>query len=60
MNKKGIVCIDEQGKKKFYDTIKEAAAAIDTRFDNWKVQLLICDAIVHRKKAFKCKWLKEK
>lgn len=60
MNKKRIVCIDEQGKKKFYDTIKEAAAAIDTRFDNWKVQLLICDAIVRRKKAFKYKWLKEK
>lgn len=60
MNKKRIVCIDEQGKRKFYDTIKEAAAAIDTRFDNWKVQLLICDAIVRRKKAFKCKWLKEK
>ena len=60
MNKKRIVCIDEQGKKKFYDTIKEAAAAIDTRFDNWKVQLLIYDAIVRRKKAFKCKWLKEK
>ena len=60
MNKKRIVCIDEQGKKKFYDTIKEAAVAIDTRFDNWKVQLLICDAIVRRKKAFKCKWLKEK
>lgn len=60
MNKKRIVCIDEQGKKKFYDTIKEAAAAIDTRFDNWKVQLLICDAIMRRKKAFKCKWLKEK
>ena len=65
MNKKRIVCIKEkeEGNQKiekiYYDDIKEAAAAIDTRMDNWKVQLLIYDAIVHRKRAFKCKWMKE-
>ena len=65
MNKKRIVCIKEkeEGNKKaekvYYNNIKEAAAAIDTRMDYWKVQLLICDAIVRRKRAFKCKWMKE-
>ena len=66
MNKKRIVCIKEkeEGSKKiekiYYDDIKQAAAAIDTKMDNWKVQLLICDAIVRRKRAFKCKWMKVK
>ena len=65
MNKKRIVCIKEkeEGSKKiekiYYDDIKQAAAAINTKMDNWKVQLLICDAIVRRKRAFKCKWMKE-
>ena len=67
MNKKRIVCIKEkekeEGNKKvekvYYNNIKEAAAAINTKMDNWKVQLLICDAIVHKKRAFKCKWIKE-
>ena len=65
MNKKRIVCIKEkeEGNKKvakiYYNNIKEAAAAINTKMDNWKVQLLIYDAIVRRKRAFKCKWMKE-
>ena len=65
MNKKRIVCIKEkeEGSKKikkiYYDDIKQAAAATDTKIDNWKVQLLIYDAIVRRKRAFKCKWMKE-
>ncbi len=65
MNKKRIVCIKEQeeGNQKiekiYYNDIKQAAAAIDTKIDSWKVQLLICDAIVHKKRAFKCKWMKE-
>ena len=29
----------------YYNTIKEAAASIDTKMDNWKVQMLIVDAI---------------
>ncbi len=64
MNKKRIVCIKEkekeEGSKKiekiYYDDIKQAAAAINTKMDNWKVQLLICDAIVRRKRAFKAFW----
>jgi len=64
MNKKRIVCIkEEEGNQKiekiYYDDIKQAAAAIDTKIDSWKIQLLICDAIIRRKRAFKCKWMKE-
>ncbi|MGN1312214.1 MAG: hypothetical protein ACI4U4_04325 [Bacilli bacterium] len=42
----------------FYSTIKEAANSIETNLDNWKVQILIADAINTGKKAFKCKWKK--
>lgn len=65
MNKKRIVCIKEkeEGNKKiekiYYDDIKQAADAINTKMDSWKVQLLICNAIVRRKRVFKCKWMKE-
>lgn len=41
-----------------YNSIKEAAESIDTKMDNWKVQMLIIDAINNRKRAFKCKWQK--
>ena len=66
MNKKRIICIKEkeEGSKKiekiYYDDIKQAAAAINTKMDNWKVQLLICDAIVRRKRAFKAFWKVDK
>ena len=39
-----------------YPSIKEEAASIDTKMEDWKVQMLICDAINHKKRAFKCKW----
>ena len=39
-----------------YPSIKEAAASVDTKMEDWKVQMLICDAINHKKRAFKCKW----
>ena len=40
----------------YYNSIKEAAESIDTKMDSWKVQMLICDAINHKKRAFKSKW----
>ena len=40
----------------YYNSIKEAAESIDTKMEDWKVQMLICDAINHKKRAFKCKW----
>ena len=39
-----------------YPSIKEAAASIYTKMEDWKVQMLIYDAINHKKRAFKCKW----
>ena len=41
-----------------YPSIKEAAASIDTKMQDWKVQMLICNAINHKKRAFKSKWQK--
>ena len=41
-----------------YPSIKEAAASIDTKMEDWKVQMLICNAINHKKRALKSKWQK--
>ena len=41
-----------------YPSIKEAAASIDTKMEDWKVQMLIIDAINNKKRAFKYKWQK--
>lgn len=41
-----------------FNTIKEAAASVTTKMDNWKVQLLIADAINTGKRAFGCNWKK--
>lgn len=41
-----------------YNTIKEASQTILTKMDNWKVQLLIADAINTGKRAFGCNWKK--
>ena len=41
-----------------YTSIREASLSIDTKMDNWKVQMLIADAINNNKKAFKMKWQK--
>ena len=45
---------------KYFNSIKEAAESVDTKMDDWKVQLLIADAISNKKRAFKCKWRKVK
>lgn len=55
-SKMQIRCDKENNKIEIYRDIKEAAAAVDTNMENWKVQLLIIDAINKGKKAFKCKW----
>lgn len=41
-----------------YNSIKEASNSIDTKLDNWKVQLLITNAISTRKRAFGYNWKK--
>lgn len=50
--------INEKNKVDIYDTVVDAAKSVDTRMDLWKVQLLIMDAIIHKKRAFKYKWEK--
>ena len=57
MNK--VKKIDNENKEtKVFNTIKEASASVNTKMDNWKVQMLIANAINTRKNAFKCKWKK--
>jgi hypothetical protein len=53
-NKK-IKRIDENAVT-YYSTINQAAADVDTNMENWKVQMLIVDAINKNKKAFKARW----
>ena len=42
----------------FYNSIKDASLSIDTKMDNWKVQMLIANAINTGKRAFGCNWKK--
>lgn len=39
-----------------FNDIKSAAESVDTNMEQWKVQMLIADAIGKKKRAFKCKW----
>ena len=43
---------------KYFNSIKEAAESIDTKMDDWKVQMLINSAISTGKRAFKYNWYK--
>lgn len=57
MNK--IKKIDNENKEtKVFNTIKEASASVNTKMDDWKVQMFIANAIRTGKKAFKCNWKK--
>lgn len=56
MTMKKIKRTDENKKEIIYNTIKEASASIDTNMDDWKVQMLIVNAINTRGRAFKCRW----
>lgn len=42
----------------YFNSIKEAAESVDTKMDNWKVQMLINSAISTGKRAFKYNWYK--
>ena len=41
---------------KIYRSIKEAAKEIETTLDLWKVELIIAQAILTKRYAFKNKW----
>lgn len=54
---KKIKRTDENKQEVIYNTIKEASASIDTNMDDWKVQMLIVNAINTKGRAFKCRWV---
>lgn len=57
MNK--IKKIDNENKEtKVFNTIREASASVNTKMDDWKVQMLIVNAANTGKRAFKCNWKK--
>lgn len=57
MNK--IEKFDNENKEtKTFNTIREASASVSTKMDDWKVQMLIANAVNTGKNAFKCKWKK--
>lgn len=58
MSKEKIKKINEQGAVEFFNDIKSASKSIESGLDDWKVQMLITDAINTGKRAFKCKWKK--
>lgn len=58
MNK--IKRIDENKKIEIFNNIVDAAKSVDTKMELWKVQMLIVDAINHKKRAFKYNWQKVK
>ena len=54
---KKIKRTDENKQEVIYNTVKEASASIDTNMDDWKVQMLIVNAINTKGRAFKCRWV---
>ena len=48
---------DKKGIAQF-NSIKEASASIDTKMDDWKVQMLIVNSIITGKRAFGFYWKK--
>ena len=44
----------------FFNTMDEASKSIQSKMENWKIQLFIAYAIINGGNAFKCKWEKVK
>lgn len=51
---------DEEKNTQLFYSLQEAATSVDSKLENWKVQLYIADAINNNKRAFKFKWEKVK
>lgn len=63
MNKKKIQKVLKDKKAKSmsiytFNNLKEAADSVETKMDNWKVQLLIAEAMNSGKRAFGFNWRK--
>lgn len=56
----GKIKIKRIGKEdiEVFNTIKEASNSIDSNMDNWKIQMLIADAMNTGKRAFGFNWKK--
>ena len=48
--------IDENNNEVIFNNIQEAAMFINSKLNNWKVELFIADAINNNKRAFKYIW----
>lgn len=53
-----MIKIKKVNKNLIFNSIKDAASSVDTKMENWKVQMLIANAINTGKKAFGSKWEK--
>lgn len=53
-----MIKIKKVNKNLIFNSIKDAASSVDTKMEDWKVQLLIADAINTGKRAFGCNWKK--
>ena len=56
--KANIIRIDNEGNEVGFFDLKEAAQSIQTKLEDWKVQLFIADAINNKTNAFKYRWVK--
>lgn len=50
--------IDAEGNEVGFFDLREAAQSINSKLDDWKIQLFIADAINHGRNAFKYRWVK--
>ena len=42
----------------YFNTMDEASKSINSRMDNWKIQMFIAYSMINKGKAFKCTWEK--
>ena len=53
-----MVKIKKVNKNLIFNSIKDASKSVNTKMEDWKVQMLIVNAINTGKKAFGSKWEK--
>ena len=55
--KQTIKRIDENGNTFTYANLQDAANAVDSKVEKWKIQLFIAQAMISKGRAFKSKWM---
>jgi hypothetical protein len=48
--------IEKEGKTEVFNSLQDAAKSINTRMDDWKVQMFIMNSINTGIRAFGAKW----